>query len=112
MSPPNTRKRKASTELSTNPHTVKAQAREAKMEGVELQLKKAKKADQAAITYALKNLRNTKEWMDADEAKQAEMKQASQDQVIHKRYVLCITFIVIFIVITLQQGRRQALDCP
>jgi len=74
------------------------------MDGVELQLEKAKKADQAAITYALKKLRNTNEWKNADKAKQAEMKQASQDQVIHKRYVLCITFIAIFIVITLQQG--------
>ena len=82
------------------------------MEGVKLQLKKAKKADQAAITYAFKNLRNTKEQMDADKAKQAKMKQVLQDQVIHKQYVLCLIFIVIFIVITLQQGQRQALDCP
>jgi hypothetical protein len=79
------RKRKASNELSTNPNTKKVRDREAKMTEIELQIEKAKKADIAAVGYALKKLKGTVEWENLDPAEQAKMKIASGEKVIHKR---------------------------
>lgn len=55
------------------------------MEGYELQIELAKKADQAAVTYALKRLKTTKAWQTADEDGRAEMKIDSYEKVVHKR---------------------------
>jgi predicted MarR family transcription regulator len=85
-SPRKSRKRKAEHELSTNPHTVKARKREKSMQGIELAIEKAKRADQAAITYALKKLKKTDKWESASEAERAEMKKASAATVTHKRF--------------------------
>jgi hypothetical protein len=57
----NLRKRKASADLSTNLHTVKARTCEANIAGIELQIEKAKKADQAAVIYILGKMKKTKE---------------------------------------------------
>lgn len=82
---PTTRKRKASADLSTNPHTTKARNRTAKMEGYELQIEMAKNADRGAIAYALRKLQKTKEWIAADPDTQATMKEDSYNAVVHKR---------------------------
>ena len=82
------RKRKASNELSTNPHTTKARNRTAKMEGYELDIEQAKKADQAAITYHLRKVKLSAEWQAASEEDRIAMKNASQEATIHKRYIL------------------------
>ena len=89
MSQPN-RKRKASAELSMNPHTARSRDRVTRMQGVELQIEMAKKADQGAITYALNKLKHTDAWKAASVEEQANMKKASHDEVVHKRYVLCL----------------------
>jgi hypothetical protein len=78
-------KRKAPETLSTNPHTVKARNRQVGMTATDLQLDKAKKADSAAVTYALGKLRASAEWQSANESTQDQLKRNCISQVVQKR---------------------------
>ncbi|KAH8805239.1 hypothetical protein F5884DRAFT_754811 [Xylogone sp. PMI_703] len=80
-------KRKAEDELSTNPHTVKARTRIATLEGAEREIEMAKRADTAAITYALRKLRDSQEYTNADNTTKDHLKQLTTDRIIHKRKV-------------------------
>jgi hypothetical protein len=78
-------KRKATEELSTNPHTVKARNRQVGMTESELKIDKAKKADTAAVTYAVSKLKLSAAWQSANLQEQSQLKQDCIDRVVHKR---------------------------
>ncbi|KAF7960186.1 hypothetical protein EAE96_001784 [Botrytis aclada] len=80
-------KRKASAELSNNPHTTKARNRLNNRNEFEIQIEKAKASDQAAITYRLKTIRRSSEWIQASELERAVIKERVKNEVIHKRKV-------------------------
>jgi hypothetical protein len=88
------RKRKAEHELSTNPHTVKARKRIEALQNdkINLQIEKAKAADQGAITYAKKKLVQSAQYQAADKNKQDEMIRESAAEVSLKRYVINLYF--------------------
>jgi ABC-type phosphate transport system auxiliary subunit len=78
-------KRKAQNELSENPHTKKARARMAAMNEVETQIEKAKKADAAAVSYGLRKLRKSKEYLQASKEEQEKLSTDLSDTILHKR---------------------------
>ena len=68
-------------ELSTNPDTVKPNARNKKIKeagGWELEIDLAKKVDQGAINYAWKVLRLTEGYKSATKREQKEMEAAAK----------------------------------
>ena len=93
-------KRKAPTELSTNPHTVKARSRQTKMTETELVIDKAKKSDVSAVGYAIAKLKKTNEWQEMDEAAQAAAKVECGTNVTLKRSVLPILSSQLYFVLT------------
>lgn len=68
-------KRKATDELSTNPHTVKVRKRNEKIgqDPIRSQIEKAKQADQGAVTYARKVLKKSALYIQASEAEKTQM---------------------------------------
>jgi len=96
------RKRKATEDLSQNPHTLKARKRIEALakDPVRGQVEKAKAADQSAITVAKRKVVHSAEYLSASPAKQEEMVQNSAAAVKLKRYFLSIS-VLIFILIWL-----------
>ncbi|TEY54960.1 hypothetical protein BOTCAL_0234g00150 [Botryotinia calthae] len=80
-------KRKASSELSNNPHTTKARNRLNNRNEFEVQIEKAKARDQAAITYQLNKIRRSNEWIQASGLERAKIKERAKNEVTHKRKV-------------------------
>lgn len=79
-------KRKAISELSDNPHTAKSRNRLNNRNQFEIQIEKAKASDQAAITYRLRKVRRSQEWIQANEDERTGIKERVKHEVIHKRY--------------------------
>lgn len=80
-------KRKASSELSDNPHTVKARTRLEGRNPFEILIEKAKASDQSSITYHLSKLKETTKWTDATKAEQDIMRRELKDDITHRRSV-------------------------
>ncbi|KAB8291613.1 hypothetical protein EYC80_006413 [Monilinia laxa] len=80
-------KRKAISELSDNPHTTKSRNRLNHRNEDEVQIEMAKASDQAAITYRLGTVRQSSEWIEADEDERAQIKERVKRDVAHKRIV-------------------------
>ncbi|TAQ84284.1 hypothetical protein B7494_g7388 [Chlorociboria aeruginascens] len=72
---PLSRKRKASSELSTNPHTVKARRRLEKLnqDPIRMRVERAKANDQAAVTVARNKVRKTEAFKKANPTVQEQM---------------------------------------
>jgi hypothetical protein len=81
------RKRKAESDLSQNPHTIRARKRKELLaqDSINDKIEKAKAADQGAITYARKKLRVTAEYMAASTEKQMELLSSTAEAVKLKR---------------------------
>ncbi len=84
---PRRKKRKVEEELSSNPNTMRARARRAKLEtnSIAIKIEKAKNADQAAITFQKSKLRKTLAFINASKEDQRKMLDASKAQTMHKR---------------------------
>jgi hypothetical protein len=80
-------KRKASTELSGNPHTIKARKRLDKIsqDPIRQKVEKAKQADQGAVTYAKKLLLRSAAYKQATDANKEQMVKDSEAMVHLKR---------------------------
>jgi hypothetical protein len=78
-------KRKALEDLLDNANTIRVRKRLAAMDDTELSLEKAKRADSAAVTYAMKKLRQTTEYKAANEETKKSMEKMKKEEVIHKR---------------------------
>ena len=78
-------KRKAVEDLSDNPNTARVRKRLAAMDDTKLSLEKAKRADSAAVTYAMKKLRQTTEYQGANEETKKVMEEKKKEEIIHKR---------------------------
>ena len=93
----NSRKRKAKSELSQNVHTARARKRKENLSQDENshKIEKAKAADQGAITYAKKKLRETKEWLSASVEDRDKMLSDVADTVRLRRYANSSILIII-----------------
>jgi hypothetical protein len=97
-----TRKRKAPTDLSQNPNTVKARKRNEALakDPIRAKIEKAKAADQGAITVAKRKVVSSAAYKSASPSRQQEMVQESAASVKLRRYFQNIP-ILIFILIWL-----------
>ncbi|ELR10474.1 hypothetical protein VC83_01811 [Pseudogymnoascus destructans] len=74
------RKRKESTEKSTNENTKSVQNRRNNMTEQELKVDNAKRADTAATAYAIKKIRETQAFKDLSPVEQQEKVQSKKDE--------------------------------
>lgn len=81
------RKRKAESELSTNPNTIKARKRNEKLghNQTTAQINKAKAADQAAVTYQKSKLVKSQIYQQASPETQHDLVKQSEASVRLKR---------------------------
>jgi hypothetical protein len=78
-------KRKAPDEKSKNEFTKRVQTRRSNMDEHELKIDNAKRADIAAIAYAVKKLNATQQFKDMSEVEKEERLQAKKEEVTLKR---------------------------
>jgi hypothetical protein len=83
-------KRKATSQLSSNPNTAKARKRNENIskDPIRHKVEKAKAADQGAITYAKKKLVKSDEYQAASESEKEGLVRKSANEVILKRLVI------------------------
>lgn len=78
-------KKKDAAEKSTNEFTQRVERRRKDMSDHELKIDNAKRADAAAVTYAVKKLKGLKEFKELSVVEQVERVKAKKDEVIFKR---------------------------
>lgn len=78
-------KRKADDSKSTNLNTQRVEKRRREMTRFEIQVDNAKRADAGAVTYGVKRLKQSAEWIAANDETKAQMVQDCKDTVIFKR---------------------------
>ena len=81
-------KRKAESELSTHPQSIRRRERETNMTDIEKRINNAKNADRAAVFWRIRELRKSNEYQtsSSQEAKNA-MENDMRQKILHKRYV-------------------------
>jgi hypothetical protein len=85
---PTSRKRKAASSFSTNPHTIKARKRIEKLshDPIRSRIEKAKAADQGAVTYAKSKLVKSEQYLNASADLRAGLVQDCEAKIRLRRY--------------------------
>lgn len=79
------KKRKATEELSTNPHTEKCRKRLDGMTDTERKIERYKNNDRQARTIVLKKLRNTPKYQSASQSEKDAMEEEAKKDVMETR---------------------------
>ncbi len=79
------KKRKASSDLSSNPHTEKCRKRVENMTDLEKRLERYKNNDRQARTITIKKLRSTPSYTNASESEKTRMEEEARIMVMKQR---------------------------